>query len=1201
MGHVVTIVAATALSLASATAHAQVARPGPGNGYDDDVELLSFDSSAGNFRIWYVLGSDDAVPAADTSPADGVPDYVANAAQIAEQSRAIFVEQYGFRAPLVDAELLPAEQVGGDARLDIYLIDFGAADGAFVRDLCVTEDAETEDAEIERCAGHILVENDFDGSDYGSLELGLQVVVSHEYFHAVQSAYDSRQDLKWSEGSAVWAEELAYPAQDDYERLIAAFLNKPFRAFERPTGASFGDPYPYGTALWATFLSESFGVDIIREIWEACEGGVFFTDAAAAVLARDYDTTLSDAWLAFTRWNLFTGARANPDRAYRDSASWASVALEPALVGDAFDERYAIDGLSARYVPVELPTRADDATRLLSIAAESLAGVVASAYLWDGATLRGPFALSPEPDDGGENERASLVLSWSDAPILYVVISGVTPGISSRRVTLAMSDPPADEPEPPDQPGQPGQPDPPDEQAPIADPPMPDGRGCQAAPASLDTQTALASLLPLVLALLGLRGRRRGARSHARILAVTVTGAALCAAAAATAQPADSLSEPTPPGHLSDDGSATGEPSPGVERDVGREVGREDERAGEREPTPESRTAPGGDEIIVVTGSRVAEPVSQTTTATEVITRDEITASGATNVAELLATHPGVELVPTLRGASVRIQGLDPKYVSVLVDGRRVIGRIDGALDLEGMAVGDIERIEIVKGASSALYGSDALGGVIHIITRKPEQPLSGEARAQYGSLGSTDLYAAAGATLDRWRARVSAGWRRGDGYDLTPDSPDTTAHAYRETALALTASHDLGDLVIDLSGEYLRRDLSGVDEVPAGAEMALYDLVNAIEHASASADGRWRSGTANAGQGSVRYSLYRDQFLQDQRDSGDGDRYQETTQRLGEVSLQQSAALGAHQLIAGAEAAMEHLDGERISADASARYRFAALAQDDWQLQTSPFVRVAAGARVDFDSQFGVHATPKLALRWDPDPRVVARASYGMGYRAPDFKELYLEFDNPGVGYRVRGNPDLQPETSHSVNASLEVRPHAQVWAAISGYYNDVDNLITTDLVSQGVPGQLDQFGYVNAESAYTRGLESRLRLSALGGLSIDLSYTFTDTRDRALERALPGRARHRGAVTAGYRRGATQASVRARAVGARRFYQSGDAGDETVTTDPYVHLDVRAAQTLFARVTAFAGVMNILDAGDAQYAPIAPRTVYGGAQVTY
>ncbi|GAB4569132.1 MAG: hypothetical protein Tsb0020_23130 [Haliangiales bacterium] len=1197
MGHVVAIAAATALSLASATAHAQVARPGPGNGYDADIELLSFDSSAGNFRIWYVLGSDDAVPATDTAPADGVPDYVANAALIAEQSRAIFVEQYGFRAPLVDAELLPAEQVGGDARLDIYLIDFGAADGAFVRDQCVTEGAETEGAEIERCAGHLLVENDFDGSDYGSLELGLQVVVSHEYFHAVQSAYDSRQDLKWTEGSAVWAEELAYPAQDDYERLIAGFLNKPFRAFERPTGPSFGDPYPYGTALWATFLSESFGVDIIRDIWEACEGGVYFTDAAAAILARDYDTTLSDAWLAFTRWNLFTGTRADPDRAYRDSASWASVALEPALVGDRFDERYAIDGLSARYVPVELPTRADDAAHLLSISAESLAGVVASAYLWDGATLRGPFALSPEPDDSGEDERASLALSWSGAPTLYVVISGVTAGLSSRRVTLAMSEPPATEPEPPDEPGLPGDPDPPDEQAPITDPPMPGGRGCQASPAPLDTQSSLASLLPLMLALLGLRARRRGAHSHARPLAVTIIGAALCAAAAATAQPADSLPEPTPSGHVSADASGAGEQDLGIEHDVERTVGREDER----KPTPEPQAAPGGDEIIVVTGSRVAEPVSQTTTATEVITRDEITASGATNVAELLATHPGVELIPTLRGASVRIQGLDPKYVSVLVDGRRVIGRIDGALDLEGIAVGDIERVEIVKGASSALYGSDALGGVIHIITRKPDQPLSGEARAQYGSLGSADLYAAAGAALDRWRGRISAGWRRGDGYDLTPESPDTTAHAYRETALSLTASHDLGGLVIDLSGEYLRRDLNGVDEVPAGAEMALYDLVNAIEHASATADGRWRSGSAGAGRGSMRYSLYRDQFLQDQRGSGDGDRYQETTQQLGEVSLQQSVALGAHQLIAGAEAAVEHLDGERISAGASARYRLAGLVQDDWQLRTSPFVRVAAGARVDLDSQFGVHATPKLALRWDPHPRVVARASYGMGYRAPDFKELYLEFDNPGVGYRVRGNPDLQPETSHSVNASLEVRPHAQVWAAISGYYNDVDNLITTDLVSEGDPGQLDQFGYVNAASAYTRGLESRLRLSALGGLSVDLSYTFTDTRDRTLDRALPGRARHRGAVTAGYRRGATEASVRARAVGARRFHQSGDAGDDAVTTDPYIHLDVRAARTLFARVTAFAGVMNVLDAGDAQYAPIAPRTVYGGARVTY
>jgi outer membrane receptor for ferrienterochelin and colicins len=1168
MGRAVTPVL-IALLLGSSVTLARAQRPAPGERYEPGVELLSFAAPDGRVRVWYVLDTAAAVPAEDTAPADGIPDFVADVAAVADESHRIYVDELGFRAPLADTAFLPAAEAGGDERLDIYLVDFGEADGAFNVEAC------TPEAEIVHCAGYMLLENDFAGAGYPSLEIAVRVVVSHEYFHAVQNAYDAGQDIKWSEGSAVWAEELAYPEQDDYERFVSRFLEKTFRPFERPSGASFGDPYPYGAALWPAFLTERYGAEIVRQVWEACEGDVDFITATAEVLKREHGVALTDAWLEFTHWNLFTGERADPDRAYADAAGLPSVFLEPALAGEDFESTHPIEGLSARYVPVTLPDVGGE-RRELRATADDLSGTAVTAFLWDGAALSQPMPLVA----GDEAGRASLTLRWEGTPTLFVVLTGIAPGKPSRRVTLGLGLA-AEEPPPDAGPGGGGGDG--------------GGGGCQltaASPGSGSFAPVLAGLAWLCLR----RRRSRASRRAARIPGLIASTAILLAQGPVWAQATSTT--PDAPAEASTDEPRSGE-SPA---ETSAESMAEDKL---------SETSVAPEEIIVITGSRVERPLSQSTVATEVITRKEIESSGAADVADLLANQPGLEIVQGLRGSGVRMQGLDPEYVAVLVDGRRVIGRIDGALDLEGIAVGDIERVEIVKGPSSALYGSDALAGVIHIITRKPEQPITGEAKAQYGSFGALDLYTAAGSRIGAWRGRLSAGLRQGEGFDLSPDEPGTTASAYDEKQVSGQAGRTLGSVELSFSGEYLRRDLQGVDTVPAGTVLAVFDIDNVVEQAAASLDARWQPSETGRFSSALRYSLYRDQFLRNQRGSAEGDRYDETIQHLAEIMIQHADRLGAsHDATAGLEATVESLSGERIGDNASERYRVAAFAQDDWRLADDPFLRLAIGGRVDVDSQFGVHATPKVALRWDPDPRVTGRLGYGWGFRAPDFKELYLEFDNFGANYQVRGNPDLAPETSQSLNAGVEVRAHRQVWASLSGFYNDIDDLIDFVTESEGGPGQPLEFTYGNVASAFTRGVETHLRLEPLAGLSVDLSYTFTDTRDRENARPLDGRARHQGTLALTYEQDGTQAMVRTRLVGRRRFFRPVEDGSEeedvqdevmVETADRYVALDARVAQRLFRRFTLFVGASNLLDAGDPRLSPIAPRTFYGGAQVNY
>ncbi|MCG8417379.1 MAG: TonB-dependent receptor [Proteobacteria bacterium] len=643
-----------------------------------------------------------------------------------------------------------------------------------------------------------------------------------------------------------------------------------------------------------------------------------------------------------------------------------------------------------------------------------------------------------------------------------------------------------------------------------------------------------------------------------------------------------------------------------------------DQRAGEATEDGASDAGVGfadEGEVIVVTGSRTETPLAATPVATEVISRREIEATGGDTVAEVLANHPGLDVFPGLRGSEIRMQGLDPAYVLILVDGQRAIGRIDGAIDLERFPIESIEQIEIVKGASSALYGSDALAGVINIITRKPEKPYEAELRTKYGSFGEIDLSGRAGLRRGRWNARLSAGLRRGDGYDLEPRDIATTASSFDEWHVAGVANGSLGNVALVLSSDYLRSDLHGIDASPP----AVYDRLNRVEQANGSVRAEWRPARSRRLSAAARLAIYRDQFAYDLRDSTDEmeDTYEETNERLVETTVQFDGSLGEHHFFTtGIDGLFEHIKTPRIRDSATGepeadRYRFAGFVQDEWTITSTPTIVAAPGIRFDVDSQFGFHPTPKLALRWDATERIVVRGSYGWGYRAPDFKELYLCFQNTVAGYVIDGNPELDPETSQNINLGIELRAHQRLWASVSAYYNDMTDLIEIEQVDSPdgervCPGSGVRYSRTNVASAFTRGVEIQMRtkprIGPIDGLLLELSYVLNHTRNREQRRSLQGRALHRGTFKLGYdyKPIGVLATLRGSIVSGRKFFEGGEEGDTEITTDPYITLDARMATDIW-QLTVFAGVSNLLDEGDAMYLQIQPRTFYGGATARY
>jgi hypothetical protein len=383
----------------------------------------------GAIAVHYVTTTADAVPATDANT-NGVPDFVEAVAAAGEDALARYAAA-GFRAPLSDAAIADN---GGDGRTDIYLKNLVSADGNAAQDAC----------NGTTCIGHATTENDYAGFNYPSIQEAIETVVAHELFHLVQLAYDDDQATSWVEGSAVWAVEYLHgPTNGDFERFLPGFLMRTDRPFERP-GGGFGDPYPYGAALWPYFLEHAHGVDAVVATWAACENGVADPDflEAADVALAERGTTLADAFTEFTRWNLFTGSRAERgDYPTAAASTWIEVPTEPPFTSAA--TTIYVEGLSARYVPVILPADLDR-----EIVVRPAANRTARAWVvpFTGALADG-IELVADATDGA----LELTIPSSAPRQHYLVVTGLSAGTIASATELLVREPVIDD--PPDPPG----------------------------------------------------------------------------------------------------------------------------------------------------------------------------------------------------------------------------------------------------------------------------------------------------------------------------------------------------------------------------------------------------------------------------------------------------------------------------------------------------------------------------------------------------------------------------------------------------------------------------------------------------------------------------------------------------------------------------------------------------------------------------
>lgn len=616
----------------------------------------------------------------------------------------------------------------------------------------------------------------------------------------------------------------------------------------------------------------------------------------------------------------------------------------------------------------------------------------------------------------------------------------------------------------------------------------------------------------------------------------------------------------------------------------------------EDEPAPAEEEPDDEDfaEVVVVSATRSPSGLGKAPVAVEVVTREEIEATGAESLGEVLEEQPGLYIDDTITGTAIRMQGMDPEHTLILVDGQRVLGQKDGVIDLNRFTMDNVERIEIVKGPSSSLYGADAMGGVIHIITRDPRPQTEAGLHVRGGTLGRVDATGDLSFGGDVASHKFVGGWHQADAWDLYPEDENTTASAYQQGDVAYSLTlRPTADLKVDVDASYLQRRMQGVDQTITGAT---FDTRALVEDSRSSIGGWWTAHANTKISWRLSGSYYRAQQLNDQRLSRSGDSVTDEREQLAEGMLQLDQVVGRHVLSVGTDGLYQDITSERLIEGKGNRHRGAVFAQDVWSIGPDDGLHasISPGFRIDVDSQFGFAPTPRLALAFFKDAFTL-RTSAGTGFRAPNFRELYLNFENPGAGYLIAGNDDLRPERSTNLNASLSWAKKS-LDASLQVYRNDISDLITISTLDQPDGSDL-LFSYQNVEQAVTQGIDTQIRWRP-DPVTLEVGYAFVDARDKLRGLKLEGRVPHRITGSAKVKP-VDNVSVRTQLgySSKRPFYtdENQDGALDLLYTPDRLTCDARASWK-GGPLELFAGVDNLFDVGQQALAPTVPRFFYAG-----
>ncbi len=482
---------------------------------------------------------------------------------------------------------------------------------------------------------------------------------------------------------------------------------------------------------------------------------------------------------------------------------------------------------------------------------------------------------------------------------------------------------------------------------------------------------------------------------------------------------------------------------------------------------------------VVVTGTRTPKLLKDSPVLTRVISTSDIKKSDATNISDLLQTElPGIEFSYSMnQQVSLNMQGFGGNAVLFLVDGERVAGETLDNVDFSRLNLNDAGKVEIVKGAASSLYGSNAVGGVVNIISRESSEPWTLNVNGRYGE--HNEQRYGLNLAFNTWKISnsISTQYTGIDSYNMKNEGDYDRFYGGRTYNVKDRLTFKVNDRLkfIGRIGYFFRERNSAETthdryrDLSSGLK-GLYDFSKATNlELSYSFDQYDKS----------------DYMLTTRRDIRD----YSNAQNIGKAILNHTFA-GKHILTVGGDVMRDYLMTYQFTDNGNkTQYTADGFAQIDLNFHKN--MNVILGGRYDYFSESDMqHFSPRVNAMYKFN-RFSFRGSYAGGFRAPTLKEMYMDFDMAGI-FMIYGNKDLKPESSNNFQLSAEYTK-GLFNATLGGFCNLVDNRITT-VWNQAMNGMV----YTNIGKMTISGIDANVSWRSPWGLGARASYVYTNEHVR-------------------------------------------------------------------------------------------------------
>ena len=524
-------------------------------------------------------------------------------------------------------------------------------------------------------------------------------------------------------------------------------------------------------------------------------------------------------------------------------------------------------------------------------------------------------------------------------------------------------------------------------------------------------------------------------------------------------------------------------------------------------------------EVTVVTATRTERALSSLPLPITIITSEAIAKSGVTRLNEILNEQTGIILIPDESGfEGIQMQGLDAAYTMILIDGVPLVGRSSGVLDLSRVSVGNIERIEIVKGASSALYGSEAMGGVINVITKRPKKDIvEGSLSYRYATFNTNDANANILWKKKKFSANLFTNFYSTDGYDLDKTTVLKNVESFYNYTIQPKLYYDFSEnLKLTVSNRFYNQKMDNVALIDS--EIYKGDAKENEWNSQIKFDHKWSSKLYS------EYELYttnykNDSFLNDQNNV----LYDRTyyNQWLFRPEVRTTLSINNNKLTGGIGLNYESLDRTYFDKDVKFNSQYVFIQYD---YNPTEKWNILAGFRYDNHSEYASQLSPKLAVNYKFNENFSLKGSVGYGYKAPDFRQLFFDFTNPSVGYTVLGynvaedrliqlesegqilkridgisfDEPLKAESAVNYNFGTFYKKN-KLRFDVNAFYNSINNLIDTGIVAQKNNGQ-NVFSYFNRSKVFTYGAEFNSTYKFTNEFLVSVGYQYLIAKDKSV-----------------------------------------------------------------------------------------------------